>query len=302
MKVGRWGRTTFLGLAVLAAAYGLFAWQARPVERHPIFNDDRVLVIAHQGGDGLWPSNTMFAFENAVELGVDVLEMDIHSTQDGVLVTIHDETVDRTTDGSGRVQDFTFAELQQLDAGYHWPTLAEERATGRTDTPYRGQGITIAPLEEVFQSFPDMPMVIEIKQREPSIVTPFCELLRQYEMTDQVIVPTFHPETIAEFRQTCPEVATAAVEPEIRLFFALNLLRLNATYRPPALAFQVPEYSGDLHVVTPRFVRSAARLGIQTHPWTINDREQMRRMLDAGVQGIITDYPDQLMEEMGNGQ
>ena len=297
MRKKRFRTIGLLTLAGLAVIYGLFVWRAAAQPRHPVFNEDRFLVIAHQGGDGLWPSNTIFAMTRAVELGVDVLEMDIHGTRDGVLVVIHDETVDRTTDGSGRVQDLTLAELQQFDAGYNWPTLAEEAA--RSDRPYRGQGITIPALEEVFQTFPELPMVIEIKQREPSIVEPFCRLLRQYDMTDQVVVPTFHAETITEFREACPEVATAAVEDEVRLFYILNLLRLGDTYRSPALAFQVPEYSGDLQVVTPRFVRSAGRQGIQVHPWTINEPAQMQRMIEAGVPGIITDYPDRLLTIIG---
>ena len=98
----------------------------RVQQPQPVFQSQPFVVIAHQGGDGLRPSNTLSAFSHAVELGVDVLEIDIHSTSDGVLVTIHDDTVDRTTNGTGRVNEMSFAELQALDAGYHWPTLAEE--------------------------------------------------------------------------------------------------------------------------------------------------------------------------------
>ena len=98
------------------------------------------LVIAHQGGDGLWPGNTLFAYQNAAKLGVDVLEMDIHITKDGKLVLMHDETVDRTTDGTGEIESMTLAELKQLDAGYSW--TPDE---GKT-FPFRGQGITMTTL------------------------------------------------------------------------------------------------------------------------------------------------------------
>ncbi|MFK7800847.1 MAG: glycerophosphodiester phosphodiesterase [Anaerolineae bacterium] len=260
------------------------------------FEFERPAVIAHQGGDGIRPSNTMAAFTHAVDLGVDVLEMDIHSTKDGVLVTIHDATVDRTTNGTGRVQDFTFAELQALDAGYHWPTLAEESL--RADRPFRDQGITIPSLEEVLIAFPSMPLNIEIKQKEPSIVKPFCELLEKYDRTDtgQVLVPSFHAETIEEFRETCPGVPTAVVQNEVITFFVLNVLQLHRIWSPPAEAFQVPRESAGLTVITPSFVRNLQAHGVVVHPWTINDDSEMTRMLEMGVDGIITDYPNRLLQ------
>lgn len=260
------------------------------------FEFEHPAVIAHQGGDGIRPSNTMAAFSYAVELGVDVLEMDIHSTKDGVIVVIHDATVDRTTNGTGRVQDFTFEELQQLDAGYHWPTLAEE--SYRSDRPYRGQGVTIPSLEEVLIAFPDMPLNIEIKQKEPSIVTPLCDLFMKYDRigSEQVLVPSFHPETITEFREVCPEIPTAVVQNEVITFFVLNKLQLHLIWTPPAEAFQVPRESAGLTVITPSFVRNLQQHGVVVHPWTINNESEMTRMLEMGVDGIITDYPNKLLQ------
>jgi len=116
-KVGKF----LLGLvALLIVIYVVLALLAKPIPDHPFFDQDGVLVMAHRGGRGLWPENTLYAFERAVELGVDVLEMDIHSTQDGAFVVMHDSTVDRTTNGSGPIQDFTLVELKDLDAGYGW--------------------------------------------------------------------------------------------------------------------------------------------------------------------------------------
>lgn len=284
-------------IAVFIPVYLIFVWLSSPVEETPFFSQvtaDAPWVIAHQGGDGLRPSNTLIAFQHAVDLKVDVLEMDIHSTSDGVLVTIHDDTVDRTTDGSGRVQEFTFEALQALDAGYHWPTLAEE--SDREDRPFRGQGISIPSLEEIFIAFPEMPMNIEIKQKEPSITQPFCDLIFEYNMQDQVLVASFHRETITEFREVCPGIPTSGVENEIRNFFILNTLFLGRTYQSPANAFQVPEKFGSLQVITPRFVRNAQQHNVAVHVWTVNSEEQMRAMLAAGVDGIITDYPDLLIE------
>jgi glycerophosphoryl diester phosphodiesterase len=295
-------RVLLLLIIVGAAIYGVLALRATPMPPHPFFraDDPDILVIAHQGGDGERPSNTMLAFQYAADIGVDVLEMDIHSTRDGVLVTIHDATVDRTTDGTGRVNEMTFAELQELDAGYDWPTVEEE--AGRTDRPYRGQGVVIPALEEVFQTFPAWRMVIEIKQQEPSIVQPFCDLLREYNLQEQVIVASFHPDTMYAFRDTCPEVATSAVEEEILPFFVMSTLGLSGAYQPTAESFQVPEYSGDFHIVTERFIENAHAKNVMVQPWTINSTEQMQRMMGVGVNGIMTDYPARLLELLGRGE
>ena len=254
------------------------------------FESDRPMVIAHQGGEGLRPSNTLIAFENAVDLGVDVLEMDVHSTSDGTLVLIHDDTVDRTTNGSGRVKELTLAELQQLDAGDYW--TPDDGAT----YPYRGQGVRIPTLEEIVTAFPEMKYNIEIKQVDPSIAVPLCKLLRHFGLTDRALVASFHPTAMDEFRAACPEVATSMVEDEIRPFFILNTAFLGSLYRPPGAAFQVPEYSGSQHVLTPRFVRGAQRNNVAVHPWTIDDPADMERFLDMGVDGIITDRPDIMIE------
>ena len=273
-------------VAVLTAAAVLTS----PAPEFAFFDSDRPMVIAHQGGEGLRPSNTMLAFENAVALGVDVLEMDVHSTADGALVLIHDDTVDRTTDGSGRVNDLTLAEIQQLDAGDYW--TPDEGAT----YPYRGQGVRIPTLDEVLTAFPQMKYNIEIKQVEPSIAAALCETLRFHNLTDQALIASFHPTAMNEFRAACPEVATSMVEAEIRPFFILNTVFLGGLYRPPGAAFQVPEYSGSLHVLTPRFVRGAHANNVAVHPWTIDDAADMRRFLDMGVDGIITDRPDVMIE------
>ncbi|MEM7331290.1 MAG: glycerophosphodiester phosphodiesterase [Chloroflexota bacterium] len=287
-------RYLFLLLVLIIAILTL--WPGQPVAERPFFVDnDGFLVIAHQGGNLVRPDNTMMAFNHAVELGVDVLEMDIHSSANGELVVIHDDTVDRTTDGNGRVNDLTLAELKTLDAAYDWSV-----DDGQT-TPYRGQGVTIPALEELFQAFPDMPMNIEIKQEAPPIGQPFCDLIREYGKEDQVLVASFSQVAILEFREVCPEVATSMVQAEIQSYFILNTLLMSGLFRSPAEAFQVPEYFnlpiiGRTHVTTDRFIRNAQSLNIEIHVWTVNEEEQMIRLIDAGVDGLITDRPDLLIE------
>ena len=282
-------------VALLAVAYAVLALTARPAAERPFFArfEHYPLVMAHQGGNGLWPDNTFYAFERAVALGVDVLEMDVHSTADGVLVVIHDSTVERTTDGSGAVHDFTLAELKALDAGYRWTP------DGGQAYPYRGQGITVPALEELFIAFPEMAMNIEIKQAEPSIAADLCRLIREYDMSDQVLVSSFHEEATRAFRGACPEVATGTTQNEVIALFALSRPFLEGAYSPAAAAMQVPEYRSGLHVLAPRLVDAAHKRGLQVHAWTINDEEDMRRLIDLGVDGIITDYPDRLLQVLG---
>jgi glycerophosphoryl diester phosphodiesterase len=277
---------------VLGVAGAAFAG-ARP-EVHSAISGNAWQVIAHRGGGHLWPDDTMLAFSNAVALGVDALEMDVHATSDGVLVVIHDETVDRTTNGSGYVKEMTFDEIRALDAGYNWP-LHEESDTH----PYRDTGVRIPTLEEVLQAFPDVPMVIEIKQLDPPIVDQFGAMLDRYHRVDNTIVASFHPEVMDEFRSRYPQYATSGVEPEIKRFFTLNLFLLGRFYRPVMDAFQVPETSGNLTVVRPRFVRVARSRGIAIQVWTVNEVEDMERILSSGVDGIITDRPDRLLELLG---
>lgn len=290
----RWQTVTLylvvgFGLALLAAAL-----LAHPAPQAAFFSAiTPPLVIAHQGGDGLRPGDTLAAFENAARMGVDVLEMDVHASLDGVLVVMHDATVDRTTDGSGALKEMTLEQIKTLDAGYNWTP------DGGLTYPYRGQGIRVPTLEEVFQAFPGYRMNIEIKQTEPSIAVALCDLIRQYHMLDRVLVASFHAQAMSEFRTACPEVATSMHEAEIRPLYFLARVGLAGLVSPTAQAVQVPEYWGSIHVLVPSFVRGAQRRGVQVHAWTINQPADMQRMLDLGVDGIITDYPDRLLELLG---
>lgn len=281
-------------LIALAAALGLAMLVSRRAPVHPYYqNAERPLVIAHQGGDGLWPGDTLYAFQHAVDLGADVLEMDIHITRDGVLVTMHDETVDRTTDGSGEIESLTLAELKQLDAGYDWSP-----DEGRT-FPYRGQGITVPTLEEIFQAFPGQRMTIEIKKTNASMAGPFCALIRKYDMQDRILVASFHDERLEEFRAECPEVATSSARGETTAFVLMTKPFLGRLYSPRFHSLQVPKTSSGITVMTEAFVRAAHERGLAVEPWTINDPEQMKLYIEWGVDGIITDCPDIMLEILG---
>ncbi len=268
-------------------------YEARRVPANPFATPKGLIVFAHRGGSRRWPENTMLAFQNAADLGVDALELDIHSTADGELVVIHDPFVDRVTNGSGAVHDYTLAALQRLDAGYWWTEDG-----GRT-YPFRGQGITIPTLADVFGAFPHLWINIDIKQANPPIVQPLVALLHACGVVAQVCVGSFHTATIAAFRRACPAVATAASLPEAQQMLVLSKLGLGRFYRGGAVAMQLPEVERRLRVITPGFVRTAHRHRTAVHVWTVNDVPQMRRLIDMGVDGLMTDYPDLLLKLLG---
>jgi glycerophosphoryl diester phosphodiesterase len=283
-----------LGLA--AVALGAAFVTAQPAPSHAFFArlPRTTLVIAHADdtGRGLWPGNTMAHLEGAAALGVDILEVDAHMTRDGALVLMHDDTVDRTTDGKGRIRDLTLAELRALEVAHHW-------TQDGTSHPYRGQGLRVPTLEEAFERFPRFPMLIEIKQASPSMAAPLCRMIRAHGKQETALVASFHDEALAEFRGACPEVATSAGPDEIRRFVALDTVWLADTVSPGYTAFQVPMTYGPITVVTPSFVAGARRRGVQVHVWTVNEPEVMQRLLDLGVDGILTDRPDILLPLVG---
>lgn len=253
----------------------------------------RPLVVAHQGGDGIFPGNTLYAFQKAAEMGVDIIETDLRQTKDGVLVISHDESVQRISNGSGRVPDLTLAELKKLDAGYNWSS------DGGKTFPFRGKGITYASLEEVFQALPDMHFNIDMKQTNPPIEAAFCKLIRQYKMEQKVLAASFNHDNNVKFRQACPEVTSSGDQTETTQFVLLNFLGLGRLYSPEFAAFQVPLSQSGIPVVTQAFVDAAHERNVRVDVWTIDDPAEMRRLIQMGVDSIITDRPDLLMEITG---
>ena len=258
---------------------------------NPFAGDNGVIVIAHRGGGGLWPENTMYAFEKAAEMGVDGLETDIHATADGELVISHDPHVDRVTDGTGLIKEMTLAELKQLDAGYRWT------ADGGQTYPYRGMGLTIPTLDHFFVHFHHLWMNIDIKQADPPIVSAFVKMIREFGVAGKLVVGSFYEQTLADFRQQCPEVMTAASLNEVKQMVLFNKLRVGRLYRGnKAGAFQVPEREGRWQVVDERFIKLAHKRATAVHVWTVDEEADMRRLIDMGVDGLMTDYPDRLLK------
>lgn len=274
----------FLGGALLLAVLV----EPEPLPPHPYLAGKEFQVIAHRGGRRLGPENTLVLFRRAVELGVDVLEMDVRQSADGVLVVLHDAAVDRTTEGSGRVDSLTLAQLRALDAGHDWS------ADGQL-YPWRGQEIRIPTLAEVLHAFPQQRFVVELKADEAQVARALCAALHDLGAEERVLVASFHEGALVAFRSACPEVATSASSVEVTWYWLLHLARLGALSTPSFDALQVPRRFGPVGLVDERFVERARSRGLPVHVWTINEEEDMERLLDLGVDGIMTDSPDRLL-------
>jgi len=287
-------------LVVLGVAYAALALIAspRPPHAYERYLQTGVSVLAHAGGNLLWPDNTMAAFTGAAAMGADVLELDVHRVADGEFVVIHDATVDRTTDGAGQVAQMDMLELRRLDAGYRWTPLGPS-AGEEGPFPYRGAGVTLPTLTEVLGAFPDKAVNVEIKQNDPDVAEALCVLLREQDAADRVMVGSFHGGALSQFRRACPEVATSASQNEVIVFLALEKLRLSAIFTPQYEALQVPISQYNVPIVTQHFVNAAAARGVDVHVWTVNDVATMRDLVSLGVNGLITDRPDRALEVLG---
>lgn len=272
--------------------------------------DRRVIAYAHQGGAFEAPSSTLFAMRSALAAGATAVELDVHATADGELVVCHDATVDRTTQGHGAIAAMTLAEVQALDNAY-WFVPGTD-VTHRLDAaayPYRGRGpddheFRIPTLREVLEELPDVVLNLDIKQTAPA-VAPYEEslarLLAEYERGDDVIVASFLDLATDRFAALAPDVAVSAGTLGTAMFWRA----VHAGEPRPALraaAFQVPEHHEGSLVVDELFVEAAHEAGMAVHVWTVDDDVSMHRLVDRGVDGIITDVPTVLagvLEERG---
>ena len=287
-------RLAVAGAAVLVAVLAYSAIVTRPMPVHSFTATDQLLAIAHRGGAGLWPENTLFAFRNATKMGVDALEFDVHATRDGELVVIHDATVERTTDGSGRVDEMTWEALRELDAGYRW--------TGDgASFPFRGMGLRVPSLEEVLTALPDTRMIIELKEVSETARARFSEVIAKSPYPERKVIASFQSETVRYIRENNPGIATSSTAGEVLRFWVLNSLGLGFAFVPGGETMQVPPRFQDLTLVSTRFVSGAHRHNVDVYVWTINEEADMKRHVDHGVDGIMTDYPDRLLQVLGRG-
>lgn len=242
-------------------------------------------MFAHRGGAKLAPENTFAAFDRGFEHGVDGLECDVHLSRDGIPVVIHDRTLDRTTDATGPVSALTAEELSRVDAGYRFARDGE--------FPFRGRGIGVPTLEGVLTRYPAARTIIEMKQGDPALARAVAAVVRRTRAIDRVCVGSFYRPGIMTLRAEAPEIATSACESEARWTLWRSWARWPFPRRHEYFAFQVPEHAGRMRVVSPAFVRQAHGEEATVQVWVVDTPEQAIRLLDWGVDGLITDRPDQ---------
>lgn len=242
------------------------------------------LIYAHRGGAALRPENTIAAFDHGLACGAEGLEFDVHLSRDDVVVIHHDDTLERTTSGRGPLAALTAAELGRLDAGHNF-------SGGPGRFPFRGQGIAVPTLREVLRRYPSAPLIIELKVDGERLARRVVDEVRAADAVDRVAIGSFYSPALEAVRRYEPAIATGATKEEIRwaLYRSWVGLNIGAT---PYREFQVPERAGRTTIVTPRFVRAAHRGGVPVKVWTVNGADDMRRLLAAGIDALITDHPD----------
>jgi len=241
-----------------------------------------VVNFAHRGSSKICPENTMAAFKKALEQGATGIETDVQLTKDGEPVLIHDETLKRTTSGTGWVKDHTLNELKELDAGsWFHPDFREER---------------LPHLDELLELVQDRGTIVNIELKNG--VVPYegleekvIQRVRDHGLSSRVVISSFNHYSLLLCKKLAPEIRT-------------GILYMEGLYEPWAYAgtLQADALHAYHHAVLPGFVAAAKAAGKAYHPFTVNDPNEMRRLLEAGVDGIITDYPDQLAALLAEGK
>lgn len=247
---------------------------------HPLLDIHARPLIGHRGNAAHAPENTLESFRQAVEIGVDALELDVHLTADGQVVVIHDSTLDRTTDRSGRVDRMTLAELRTADAGARF---TKDRGVTR---PYLGKGITVPTLDEVMETFPAMPLLIEIKTRAASRAT--RDVIMQHAAQRRCIVAAFDKHAMDAFSGS--DIAQGGSRRDAALLLWRAVLRLPVRRVGFTVLCMPPNHRG-LPLPVAGYVSILQPLSVPVHCWTIDDPVEAKRLRRLGVRGIISNDP-----------
>ncbi|KUJ58685.1 glycerophosphodiester phosphodiesterase [Streptomyces sp. NRRL F-5122] len=235
--------------------------------RHPYLDHPGPIPFAHRGGAGDGLENTLAQFRRAVAAGYRYIETDVHATADGKLVAFHDTTLDRVTDGAGRIADLP------------WEDVRQARVAGSEPVPL---------FEDLLEEFPEVRWNVDIKA-EPAL-RPLLDLIERTDSWDRICVGSFSESRVVRAQRLAgPRLATSYGTRGV-LGLRLRSWGIPAGLRRSAIAAQVPESQSGIPVVDRRFVRAAHARGLQVHVWTINEPDRMHRLLDLGVDGIMTDH------------
>lgn len=254
--------------------------------KEPFLNPIPV-VVAHRGDSKNYPENTLEAFQSAVRMQVDVIETDVHLSKDGHIVIWHDPTLDRNTNGTGRVEDHTLSELKKIDAGYNFTT-----DNGKT-YPFRGKGIQIATLAEALESSPSQRFNVDLKSKNSAIVDAFEEVVVAHKAESRVLCASFHLSNLKLMRRKNSAILTSLTTIEVLSLLLQQKLRIlpKTLKGKRTIVLQVPVKQWGITVITPAFIKAFHERGAIIQVWTINDEKQMRTLLSMGVDSIMTDDP-----------
>jgi len=259
---------------------------------HPYFDLPTPIVIGHRGASGELPENTLPAFERALAQGAAILETDVHLSRDGEVVLSHDPRVDRTTDGSGAIEQHTLLELQCLDAGHRFSP------DGGASFPHRGKGIRIPKLREAFDGFQGIRFNIEVKQNSPALIDATVRIVGELRREETTLLTAGEDDAMSALRARLAEIglrpALGAAPGDVVRF--VRAAAEGAAPPPEPMALQIPPTFAGNPLVTEGLVEFAHRHGVQVHVWTINDVDEMHRLLDLGVDGVMSDFPGLLQE------
>ena len=332
MKIKRGLKITAIVLASLIVVYTVIALLPRPQNYgydNPMRKDgDIPILIAHGGGNKEFPDNTLEAFYNAYSVDKRVMmETDVSITKDGVVILSHDITLDRKTNVTGAIADWNYLDLisQKVDFGYTNPTNDDQQLSGErqhfkdengvekypTDVTYP-EGVTVrdekvflaTTLEELITSFPENRINVEIKQSGElgfKALKEVLRLLEKHNAYDRVVLASFHEELYAEYKrlQKSGEVPESFMfspaTDGATAFFVLQMLNLDVFFGDKVCVFQLPTEQIGFNLSTKSFVNKAHKHNIAVHYWTINDMDEMRRLVEIGADGIMTDYPHKLL-------
>ncbi|MBO1198610.1 glycerophosphodiester phosphodiesterase [Staphylococcus simiae] len=256
------------------------------------FNGQAPYIFAHRGGMALKPEQTKLAFDNAVKFGVDGFETDVRLTKDQQLIVFHDATVDRTTNGSGKVSEHTLAELKKLDAGYHFKDI-------NGATPYRAHKDTsILTFDELLQMYPNMYINVDLKDAPDSFegsIAPqiMFDIITSNHAEDRVLVTSFYRQQIARFNKIANgHIAIGASQQEVTEAFLKFHLFLGKSYLPQANTFQMPTSFNGINLTSRRFINWLNDLNIVPGFYGVNSVDLMKDLYHKGVHTLVTDRPD----------
>ena len=242
------------------------------------------ILLGHRGTRIMAPENTVPAFDFALQHGAHALETDVRLSRDGHVIVTHDDTLDRTTNGSGLVVEHSLEALQALDAGFHHTIDARQ--------PFRGRGIGLITLGQMLERYPLTPINIDIKDDLPEAAEATLAVLQEYEALDRTVLASFHDRMLNVVRSSKIGALTAAGVSDMKAMMLCHLMRRHKHFVPEPDFYQIPPWHKGIPLASAGFIRSIHRCGRHVHYWTINNPAQAARLLRRGADGIVSDRAD----------